>query len=210
VTKGARRGRGGPPPPPAPTSQGDGQGTAESLATTMPSGPARPDASSLSAHAPRATPSGEEQGRGPVNRIAAVWRGGQRFDTGREGGPTARLDGTNETGQSPVDALLSALATCSGVDVVEILAKRRTPVEQCRIDVTATRRAQTPRRVLGFELDYRIDGPGIEREHAERAIRLALENYCTVAATLNPDVVIVTRLTLNGEAGEAQRQAVPG
>jgi putative redox protein len=144
-----------------------------------------------------------------VNKIRAVWKGGQRFDAGREGGPVARLDGTNETGQSPVDALLSALATCSGVDVVEILAKRRTPAERCVIDVMATRRAESPRRVLRFDIEYRIDGAGIERQHAERAIGLAIERYCTVAATLKQDVVIETTLTLNGEAGAPVRQPVP-
>jgi putative redox protein len=174
----------------------------------MPSGVAEPDAASVPTTAPRRG-GDRPAGAGPVNRITAVGTGGQRFDTGREGGPVARLDGTNETGQSPVDALLSALAACSGVDVVEILAKRRTPVERCRIDVTATRRGETPRRVLRFDIDYRIDGPGIERVHAERAIGLAIEKYCTVGATLNPDVVIMTTLTLNGEAGEARRQPVP-
>jgi len=177
----------------------------------MPSGVAEPDASSVPTNAPRdGAAAGATAAVGPVNRITAVWRGGQRFDTGRDGGPTARLDGTNETGQSPVDALLSALATCSAVDVLEILAKRRTPAEQCRIGVTATRRAQTPRRILRFDIAYELEGPGIDREHTERAIRLAIEKYCTVAATLNPDVVIMTTLALNGETGEAQRQPVPG
>jgi putative redox protein len=146
---------------------------------------------------------------GPVNRVRAVWQGGQRFDTGREGGPVARLDGTNETGQSPVDALVSALVTCCGVDIVEILAKRRTPVEHFVIDVAAIRRAETPRRVLRFDINYRIDGAGIERQHAERAIALAIEKYCTVAATLKPDIVIETTLTLNGEVGSALRRPIP-
>jgi putative redox protein len=175
----------------------------------MPSGVAEPDATSVSPSVPHGA-TDAVPATGPVNRITAVWQGGQRFDTGREGGPTARLDGANETGQSPVDALLSALAVCSGVDVVEMLGKRRTPVERCRIDVTATRRAQTPRRVLRFEIDYRVDGRGVEREHAERAITLAIEKYCTVAATLNPDVVISTTLTLNGEPGEPRRQPISG
>jgi putative redox protein len=208
VSRGERRGVVKPPKPPEPTSQGDGQGTSEPLAVTMPSGVARPDASSVPAAAPR-DGGASSPAAAPVNRIRAVWQGGQRFDTGRPDGPTARLDGTGETGQSPVDALLSALAACSGVDVVEILAKRRTPPERCEIDVTATRRAEAPRRVLHFELDYRIDGPGIARPHAERAIRLAIEKYCTVAATLNPDMVIETRLVLNGEAGNTERQPVP-
>jgi putative redox protein len=209
VSRAERRGAVKPPEPPEPTSQGDGQGTTEPLGVTMPSGVARPDASSVPAGAPRGGTDAAAPAAGPVNRIRAVWQGGQRFDTGRPAGPTARLDGTGETGQSPVDALLSALAACSGVDVVEILAKRRTPPERCEIDVTATRRAEAPRRVLRFELDYRIDGQGIERQHAERAIRLAIEKYCTVAATLNPDMVIETRLVLNGEPGNTERQPVP-
>jgi putative redox protein len=177
----------------------------------MPSGVARPDATSVPPATPRrgGATNPAAAAAGPVNKIRAVWKGAQRFDTGREGGPVARLDGTHETGQSPVDALLSALATCSGVDVIEILAKRRTPAERCVIDVTATRRAETPRRVRRFDIEYRIDGAGIERPHAQRAISLAIEKYCTVAATLNPDIVIETTLTLNGEVGAPVRQPVP-
>lgn len=175
----------------------------------MPSGIARPDETSVPTTAPRRRGAASTAAAGPVNRIRAVWQGGQRFDTGRVGGPVARLDGTNETGQSPVDALLSALVTCSGVDVVEILAKRRTPPERCVIDVAATRRAETPRRVLRFDIEYRIDGAGIERPQAERAISLAVAKYCSVAATLKPDVVIETTLTLNGEEGAAVTHPVP-
>ena len=201
-----------PPPTPEPTSQGDGQGTTEPLAATMPSGVAPPDVTSVPPTTPRRGDAANlaTAATGPVNKIRAVWKGAQRFDTGREGGPVARLDGTNETGQSPVDALLSALVTCSGVDVVEILAKRRTPAERCIIDVAATRRAEAPRRVLRFDIEYRIDGASIERQHAERAISLAIEKYCSVAATLKQDIVIETTLTLNGETGTPVRQPVPG
>jgi putative redox protein len=171
----------------------------------------RPDASSVSPTVPLrgGAPTPAAAAAGPVNRIRAVWQGAQRFDTGREGGAVARLDGTNETGQSPVDALLSALATCSGIDVVEVLAKRRTPPERCVIDIAAARRAVPPRRVLRFDIEYHIDGAGIEREHAERAISLAIEKYCTVAATLKGDIAIETTLTLNGETGPPVRQPVP-
>ena len=66
---------------------------------------------------------------GSVQTVRAVWVGDHRFDAGRVGGPSARFDGSGESGQTPPDALLSALATCSAVDLVDILAKRRTPVE---------------------------------------------------------------------------------
>src|SRR5690349_21650769 len=68
------------------------------------------------------------------SRVEVTWLGEHRFDTGRPGGPTSRLDGEGITGQSPVDGLLSALAACSAVDVVDIMAKRRTPVERLRVE----------------------------------------------------------------------------
>jgi uncharacterized OsmC-like protein len=57
----------------------------------------------------------------PPQRIIAVWKGEQEFDTSKLGGPVARVDGHGVSGQGPVDTLLSALATCSAMDVVGIL-----------------------------------------------------------------------------------------
>ena len=137
----------------------------------------------------------------PVQSVRAVWAGDHRFDAGRVGGPAARIDGSGESGQTPPDALLSALATCSGVDVVDILAKRRTPVEKLWIDVTFERRAEMPRRFERIVLTYRVDGAGIERVHAERAVQLAFSTYCSVAASLGADIVVETSVTVNGVEG---------
>ena len=71
------------------------------------------------------------QGKPPA-RIELTWAGAQRFDAGRPGGPTLRLDGSGETGQSPVDAVMSALAACTAVDVTMSLEKRRTPLSALR------------------------------------------------------------------------------
>ena len=139
----------------------------------------------------------------PPARVQVAWAGEHRFDAGRPGGPTMRLDGQGTTGQSPVDAVLSALASCTGVDVVDILAKRRTPVERMTMDVTGERRQDAvPRRLVRIRLDYTIDGAGIVREHAERAIDLAITKYCSVRDSLDPGIPIAWRLTLNGVKGE--------
>jgi putative redox protein len=100
-----------------------------------------------------------------------------------------------------VDALLSALATCSAVDVVDILEKRRTPLEDFTIDVAADRAETTPRRLTRIQLHYHIDGDGIERAQAERAVDLALTKYCSVRNSLDPDLPIAFTVTVNGEAG---------
>ena len=142
----------------------------------------------------------------PAQTVRAVWTGDHRFATGRVGGPTALIDGSGESGQTPPDALLSALAACSAVDVVDILAKRRTPAEKLSVDVTFERRAELPRRFEHIVLSYRVDGAGIERVHAERAVQLAFEKYCSVAASLGTDIVVETSVTLNGAAGSTVRQ----
>jgi putative redox protein len=92
--------------------------------------------------------------------------------------------------------------TCSGVDVVDILAKRRTPVEKLTIEITAHRRAEHPRRIMALDVDYVVHGKGIETEQAERAIELAFEKYCTVIGSLGSDIVSHSRLVLNGQAME--------
>lgn len=142
--------------------------------------------------------------------IRATWAGEHRFDTGKPDGPTARLDGSGATGQSPVDALLSALAACSGIDVVDILAKRRTPAERLLIDVEGERREEMPRRFLNISLVYRVDGAGIEAVHAERAVALAFEKYCSVAASLAQDIEVTTMVVINGVAGAPTHQRIVG
>jgi putative redox protein len=136
-----------------------------------------------------------------VAQIRATWVGARRFDAGRPDGPVLRLDGSGETGQSPVDGVLSALAVCTGIDVVEILAKRRTPVTTLTVDVAAERADATPRRITRLAVHFDIAGPGIERVHAERAIDLALTKYCSVRASLDPAIPLAFSLTLNGDSG---------
>ena len=135
----------------------------------------------------------------PPNRVVVRWTGGEAFDSGRPDGPTLHIDGTGASAQSPVDLLLSALASCAAIDVVEILAKRRTPVERLDIDVTGTRVETIPRRLRHVVLEFRIDGAGIERIHAERAIGLSIEKYCSVRDSLARDIAIEWKLVLNGE-----------
>jgi len=134
----------------------------------------------------------------PDNLVQLAWTGDHRFDAGRPGGPQIRVDASAQTGPGPVDTLLIALGSCTGVDVVDILAKRRTPVSSLGIEVQGERREAAPRRVVKAHLIYRIDGAGIEREHAERAVELAVTKYCSVRDSLDPAIPITWSVILNG------------
>ena len=133
-----------------------------------------------------------------VTTSRAVWRGDRLFDAGPEG-RTVVVDGGSRTGPGPVETFLASLASCSGVDILDILAKQRTPAERFEVRVAATRRPEAPRRVQRLELEYHIHGPGIEQEQAERAIQLSFEKYCSVGASLAPDIVVEATLVLRGQ-----------
>ena len=135
----------------------------------------------------------------PPSVVKVTWAGAHRFDAGvASGGPTIRMDTTRETGPTPVDVLLSALGGCTAVDVVDILAKRRTPVSALSVEVTGDRAPATPSRVIKATLVYHIEGAEVDRVHAERAIDLAITKYCSVRDSLDPNLPIEWTLVLNG------------
>jgi len=141
----------------------------------------------------------------PIARSHAVWRQGLEFTAG-VGERTHLIDGNSKVAPSPVETLLNAVGTCAATDVVEILAKQRTPVTSLVIDVMAVRRAEFPRRVLSLEVTFTIEGGGIDRARAERAVDLSIRKYCTVAASLAGDIDMSSIVVLNGERGKPVRQ----
>jgi putative redox protein len=130
--------------------------------------------------------------------IHVNWVGGHRFDAGRPNGPTARIDGEGETGQSPPETLLTALATCVSYDVIDILAKQRTPIESLEIDVVGERVDTVPRRYKAITLNFRIAGKGIEKDQAQRAIELSATKYCSVRDSLRSDIAVAWTVEIVG------------
>lgn len=139
--------------------------------------------------------------KGPTLGVSVVWKGGRRYEVTQAGAQSIVLDGERVAGTGPVATLLGALASCSAMDVVDYLEKRRTPVSRLEVAVSGVRNATPPQRLLSARLEFAIEGEGVEVEHAERSIALAMTTYCSVAASLAADVEIETRLILNGVSG---------
>jgi putative redox protein len=151
-----------------------------------------------------------DDARPTATTVHAIWRGDRRYEIGRPGGPAITIDASGQAGLGPVDTILGALAACSAIDVVEYLAKRRTPASRVDIRVDAERRPTAPRRVLQAQLEFAIDGDGIDLAHAERAIALSFQTYCSISHSLAPDVRLESRLVLNGKAQPAVVQRGEG
>ena len=131
-----------------------------------------------------------------TKRIALAWERGLVFRGGAPGGPEVVIDGDNAAGPGPMLSLLLAAAACSGSDVVVILEKMRVVLRQLRIEVSGVRREEEPRRYTAIHFDFHIAGEGLDETRARRAIDLSLEKYCSVVASLAPDITISYGLTL--------------
>jgi putative redox protein len=84
-------------------------------------------------------------------------------------------------------------------DVIDILAKQRTPIESLQIDVVGDRVDTIPRRYKAITLNFRIGGKGIEKEQALRAIELSATKYCSVRDSLRSDLAVAWTVELQGE-----------
>jgi len=104
------------------------------------------------------------------------------------------LDTNSERGSaaSPVELLLIALGSCTGIDVISILKKKRQHVTDYRIEVSGQRRAQHPRAYTEMRVRHILRGRNLSATAVAQAVELSDAKYCSVAATLRPTVEIVS------------------
>ena len=105
---------------------------------------------------------------------------------------TIDTDHIRHSAPSPMELLLLALGSCTGVDVISILRKKRQNVTDYRIEVRGQRRDEHPRSYKRMEVHHIVTGRNISVQSVEQAIKLSEEKYCSVAATLRPTAEIVS------------------
>jgi putative redox protein len=132
----------------------------------------------------------------PHAPVQVEWVGGLQFDTGRPDGPKVRIDSDAQTGPSPFDMLLAAVAACAATDVVEIMKKQRTPLQALTVRVEAQRVSGTPRRLASAVLHFTLRGPAIAPEKAARAVELSVTKYCSVRSSLIADAPVTWTIEL--------------
>jgi putative redox protein len=93
---------------------------------------------------------------------------------------------------SPMELLLIALGSCTAVDVISILKKKREQVSAYRVEVRGERRDEHPRSYKRMEVHHVVTGREISEKAVSQAIELSETKYCSVAATLRPTAEIVS------------------
>jgi putative redox protein len=92
-------------------------------------------------------------------------------------------------GPSPMEAVLMALCSCTSVDVVSILKKKRQDVTGLRVSAAAERTNEAPRVFTHIKLTYAVRGK-LSRKAVEDAVSLSKNKYCSVSKMLERAAVI--------------------
>jgi putative redox protein len=95
-------------------------------------------------------------------------------------------------GIKPSDLLLIAVGSCSAVDVVEILEKKRMPLSQLEISVSGEQDQDPPWTFRKIHVHFRISGKDLTEKAVALAIKLSEEKYCSVTATIRATAQIST------------------
>jgi putative redox protein len=106
-------------------------------------------------------------------------------------------------GIKPSELLLLAVASCTAVDVVEILAKKRTPLDHLEIQCTGEQDQDPPWTFRRIHLRYIVGGKGLTEKAVAQAIQLSEEKYCSVTATVRATAEISTEFEILEELDPA-------
>lgn len=113
------------------------------------------------------------------------WRQRTVYEGIAENGNTIVFDtDTAHThGPSPMEAVLMALCSCTSVDVVSILQKKRQELTGLRVSAEATQAPAPPRVFTHIKLTYAVSGK-LSRKAVEDAVSLSKNKYCSVSLML--------------------------
>ena len=92
--------------------------------------------------------------------------------------------GGQDRGPRPKPLLLSALAGCSGMDVVSILKSMRISLKSFNMEVSGTLGKEHPKFYEKIHIKYMFEGEQLDTAKLEKAVKLSQEKYCGVSANL--------------------------
>ena len=99
--------------------------------------------------------------------------------------------GGDNTGPTPAKLMLMAVAACTSMDVVDILAKSRQKLTGLSVSARGVQNEEYPKYYKEIHLLYNIKGKDLDPSRVQRAIQLSEEKYCSVGATVSGKAKII-------------------
>jgi putative redox protein len=133
-----------------------------------------------------------------MRTVTVVWDpGAERFSaTGTNVGQHVAMNAPHldpearPTGFSPAEMLLAGAGACAAWDVVEIMRKKRRPLHGIEVRVQGRQTERAPHAYDLLKLHFTVTGDGLDEAEVRRVLRLSLDRYCSVLATVRPAAAI--------------------
>lgn len=90
--------------------------------------------------------------------------------------------GGSDLGPPPKRLMLTALAGCTGIDVIMILKKMKVEPEAFNVIVEADVTEEHPMHYTKMKVIYQFKGKDLPLDKLEKAVKLSEEKYCGVTA----------------------------
>ena len=101
------------------------------------------------------------------------------------------VGGLNQ-GPQPMELLLISLASCTAMDVISIMKKKRQDLRGFEVEFEAERTEEHPKIYKWIKLKFIFKGKNLSKEAVERSIFLSQTKYCPVTAMLSKATKIST------------------
>lgn len=119
------------------------------------------------------------------HKITTTWKENMLFESDNPSGHSVLIDTSEENGGTnkglgPKAMMLSALAGCSGLDVVSLLNKMRIVIDDYKMEVEGELTDEHPKTYHTVTIDYHFYGSNLDEKKITKAVNLSLEKYCGV------------------------------
>ena len=104
--------------------------------------------------------------------------------------------GGENRGPRPKPFMLTALAGCTGMDVISILKKMRVELDYFNVVVEGELTEEHPKHFIKMHVIYEFKGKDLPMAKLEKAIDLSEERYCGVSATYKQAMEITSEIKI--------------
>ena len=131
------------------------------------------------------------------------WIDTMRFTGRSDSGHSIMFDtysryGGSESAPMPMEVLLMSLGSCTGMDVVSVLTKKRVKFTSFEVKIEAERADSPPRVFTSIRLIYNIGTEEKNYKAVEHAVELSQNKFCSVTAMLAKTADIEYHINLTG------------
>lgn len=108
----------------------------------------------------------------------------------------AEAVGGENRGPRPKPFMLTALAGCTGMDVVSILKKMRVEIEDFNVIVEGDLTEEHPKQFYKMNVIYEFTGKDLPLEKLQKAVSLSEERYCGVSAMYKKAIELTSEIRI--------------